>query len=154
MDIPLDKYKGLIKRVGDGEFDVDGATEVDAATAKALRDRGVPFVDARAPLDYANGHVPGAVNLSLVTAMSKEALAKVAGHEDEIAFYCHTKYCSVSAYASAKAVVWGYKRVYRFAGGFPEWKDAGYPIELSWWPGLLPPNSAASSVALRDGETP
>lgn len=140
MDIPLDKYKGLIRRVGDGEFDVDGATEVTAATAKALRDSGVPFVDVRAPLDYANGHVPGAINLSLVTALSKEALAKVAGPEDEIAFYCHTKYCSVSAYASAKAVVWGYKRVYRFAGGFPEWKDAGYPVELSWWPGLSPPN--------------
>jgi 3-mercaptopyruvate sulfurtransferase SseA len=26
-------------------------------------------------------------------------------------------------------VLWGYKKVYRFAGGFPAWKNAGYPIE-------------------------
>ena len=48
-----------------------------------------------------------------------------------MAFYCHTKYRSVSAYASAKAIVWGYTRVYRFAGGFPSWKDAGYPVEVA-----------------------
>jgi TolB-like protein/DNA-binding winged helix-turn-helix (wHTH) protein/rhodanese-related sulfurtransferase len=129
MDVPLDRYFGLIKRIG-GEYDVEGATEVDAATAKALRDRGVPFVDVRAHADFANGHVPGAVNLSLVVDLSREELAKVAGPDDEIAFYCHTKYCEYSAYASAKAILWGYKRVYRFAGGFPAWKDAGYPVEI------------------------
>jgi TolB-like protein/DNA-binding winged helix-turn-helix (wHTH) protein/rhodanese-related sulfurtransferase len=138
MDLPIDRYKSLIKRVGDGEYDVEGATEVDAATAKALRDRGVPFVDVRAHPDYAKGHVPGAVNLSLVFDLSKEALMKVADLDDEIAFYCHTKYCDYSAYASAKAVVWGYKRVYRFAGGFPEWLNAGYPVEISWWPAPYP----------------
>jgi rhodanese-related sulfurtransferase len=39
------------------------------------------------------------------------------------------KYCPYSAYAAAKALAWGYTHVYRFAGGFPAWKDAGYPIE-------------------------
>jgi rhodanese-related sulfurtransferase len=154
MDLALDDYKKLIKRVNIGEFDVDGATEIDVTTAKALRDRGVPFVDVRAVPDYALGHVPGAVNLSLVFALSKETLAEVAGPDDEVAFYCHTKYCDYSAFASAKAVAWGYKRVYRFSGGFPEWKNAGYPIEISWWPRLSLPVSDSSSVALSNGETP
>ncbi len=129
-DLPLDDYKKLIKRVRIGEYDVEGATEVEPAEAKALRDRGVPFVDVRAQPDYALGHVPGSVNLSLVFDLSKEALAKVADPDEEIAFYCHTKYCDYSAYASAKAVLWGYTKVYRFAGGFPAWKNAGYPIEV------------------------
>lgn len=94
-----------------------------------MRDRGVPFVDVRAHGDYADGHTPGAVNLSLVFDLSKEALGKVVGPDDEVAFYRHTKYCDYSAYASAKAVIWGYKKVYRFAGGFPAWQDAGYPVE-------------------------
>jgi adenylate cyclase len=46
-------------------------------------------------------------------------------------FSCHAKYCPYSAYASAKAVLWGYTRVYYFAGGFPAWKEAGYPVEAS-----------------------
>ena len=100
-------------------MDVDGATEVDVATAKTLRDQGIPFVDVRAHVDYANGHVPGSANLSLVVDLSKEELAKVAGPDDEVAFYCHSKYCSYSALASAKAVVWGYKRVYRFRRRLP-----------------------------------
>ncbi len=33
-----------------------------------------------------------------------------------------------SALASAEAVIWGYEKVYYFAGGFPEWEEAGYPI--------------------------
>jgi rhodanese-related sulfurtransferase len=114
-----------------GEASVDGTTKVDAAQAKVLRDRGVPFVDVRAPLDYANGHVPGAINLSLVTDLSKENLAKVGNKQADVAFYCHGKHCPYSAYASAKAVAWGYTNIIYFAGGFPEWQDADYPVETT-----------------------
>ena len=106
-----------------------GRRRSNAEAAKALLERGVPFVDVRAHVDYENGHVPGAVNLSLVFDLTKEALAEVVTPDDEVVFYCHTKYCEYSAYASAKALVWGYGKVYRFAGGFPAWKNAGYPIE-------------------------
>ena len=47
----------------------------------------------RAHVDFDNGHVPNAVNLSLVVDLTKEALARVAGPEDEVVFYCHGKYC-------------------------------------------------------------
>jgi rhodanese-related sulfurtransferase len=70
------------------------------------------------------------VNLSLVVDLSRDTLAGVAGPDDEVAFYCHGKYCPYSAFGSAKAVAWGYRRVYHFAGGFPEWEDAGYPVEV------------------------
>ena len=36
----------------DSPTQVEGATTVDAATAKALFDRGVPFVDVRRGGDY------------------------------------------------------------------------------------------------------
>src|SRR5215470_20400395 len=61
---------------------------------------------------------------------SKESLAEVARKDDEVVFSCMRKYCPYSAYASAKAVLWGYTHVYRFAGGFPAWQDAGYPTEV------------------------
>lgn len=127
-DLALDDYVKFMS-MSNGQATVAGTTKVDVKEARALRERGVPFIDVRAPVDYGNGHVPGAINLSLVTDLSREALEKIASKDTEVTFYCHGKHCPYSAYASAKAVAWGYKRIFYFAGGFPEWQDAGYPIE-------------------------
>jgi TolB-like protein/DNA-binding winged helix-turn-helix (wHTH) protein/rhodanese-related sulfurtransferase/Flp pilus assembly protein TadD len=129
-DLELDDYVRFISR-HEGEFEVAGATKVDTTAARALRARGVPFVDVRAQVDYANGHIPGAVNLSLPVGLSSESLASVVGRDAEVVFYCHGKYCPYSAYASAKAIAWGWHRVYYFAGGFPSWQDAGNPVETT-----------------------
>lgn len=64
-------------------------------------------------------------------SLSKESLSQFAAKDEAVVFSCHAKYCPYSAYASAKAVLWGYTRVYYFAGGFPAWKEAGYPVEPS-----------------------
>jgi 3-mercaptopyruvate sulfurtransferase SseA len=69
--------------------------------------------------------------MDLVVAVSKEGLARIVDKDDEVVFSCVGKYCPYSAYACAKAVIWGYTRVYYFAGGIPAWKDAGYPVETS-----------------------
>jgi rhodanese-related sulfurtransferase len=44
----------------EGEYVVEGVTEIHVATAKALHDRGVIFVDVRAAGDYDHAHIPGA----------------------------------------------------------------------------------------------
>lgn len=113
-----------------GELSVERTIKVDVTEARALLARGVLFIDVRAPPNYDNGHLPGAVNLSLVTGLSRESLAKVAGKEDEVAFYCHGRNCTHAAYAAAKAIAWGYTRVYYFAGGFQDWDDEGYPLVI------------------------
>jgi TolB-like protein/class 3 adenylate cyclase/rhodanese-related sulfurtransferase/Flp pilus assembly protein TadD len=128
-DLAYADYKRLIVKKED-EYVVQGATEIDAHAAKALHDRGSAiFVDARAASDFERGHIPGAKNLPVVSRLSKESLAAVAGQNDEIVFSCMGKHCPYSAYASAKALLWGYTHVDRFAGGFPAWQDAGYPTE-------------------------
>ena len=71
------------------------------------------------------------MNLELSSALSKESLLGVAAKDDEIVFSCFGKYCPFSAYACAKAKIWGFTRVNYFAGGFPAWKAAGYPVETS-----------------------
>jgi len=132
-DLALADYKRLIVK-NEGEYHVVGATEIDAPAAKALRDRGVVFIDVRNAGDFHRAHIPGAKNLSLPSRLSKDNLAKVVGKADEIVFPCMGKYCPYSAYASAKAILWVYTHVYRFAGGFPTWQDAGYPTEASTSP--------------------
>ncbi len=128
-DLAVDDYVKFMT-LTKGELSVDRTIKIDMAEAKALLARGVLFIDVRAPLNYDNGHIPKAVNLSLVTGLSKESLAKVAGKEDELAFYCQGKHCPYAAYASAKAIAWGYTHIYYFAGGFLDWDDEGYPLVI------------------------
>jgi rhodanese-related sulfurtransferase/Flp pilus assembly protein TadD len=130
-DLRLGDYKPLIVE-RDGLFRVTGASEIDATEAKALHGRGdVIFIDVRAATDFVRGHIPQAKNLSLAERLSRETLAQAAGKNDDVVFSCMGKYCPYSAYASAKALLCGYTHVHRFAGGFPAWKDAGYPVEVS-----------------------
>jgi len=114
-----------------GYFDVTGATTIDHKKAKTLHDRGVKFVDVREAKSFADGHVPGAFNLDIDTEFSRESLSRIVGKDEEFVLFCYGKTCPSSAYASAKAVMWGFKRVYYFSGGFPAWKEAGYPVEVS-----------------------
>ncbi|GEC35812.1 hypothetical protein EFR01_59830 [Sinorhizobium fredii] len=46
-----------------GEYNVTGATKIDAQTAKRLHDGGVKLLDVRSSVSFGRSHVPGAVNL-------------------------------------------------------------------------------------------
>ena len=111
-------------------FEVPGATTVNAAKAKALHGRGVPFVDVRAVADWNIGHIPGAVHLELKEVFSEAALLRVVGKGTEVVILCEGPKCLRSSKASAKAVSWGFTRVYYFRDGFPAWRAAGYPVEV------------------------
>jgi rhodanese-related sulfurtransferase len=129
-DIPLEKYRTLLHKVG-AYYDVAGATTIDLKQAKLLHDRGVKFVDVRAAKGFAGGHIPGAFNLDVATELSRDSLSHIVGKDEEFVLSCHGKTCPDSAYASAKAVLWGFKHVYYFSAGFPAWNEAGYPVEAS-----------------------
>jgi TolB-like protein/rhodanese-related sulfurtransferase len=129
-DIPFEQYRRLLHKSG-GYFDVTGATTIDHQQAKTLHDRRVKFVDVRAAKGFASGHVPGAFNLDVATELSRDSLSRIVGKDEEFVLSCHGRTCPDSAFASAKALMWGFKRVYYFAGGFPAWKEAGYPVEAS-----------------------
>ena len=85
------------------------------------------------------GHISGAINLSWVRSgdpsrlrYSKTTLREVAGYDDEIVLYVDYGYgsgYSSPAWEVAKAVNWGYRKVYFFDGGAQAWKEAGYPVE-------------------------
>ncbi|QRM55261.1 rhodanese-like domain-containing protein [Sinorhizobium sp. BG8] len=128
-DLAFDDYVKFMT-LTKGELSVDRTIKIDVAEARALLARGVPFIDVRAPLNYDDGHLPKAVNLSLITGLSKESLAQVAAKEDEVAFYGQGKHSAYAAYACAKAIAWGYTRIYYFAGGYMEWTDEGYPLVI------------------------
>ena len=120
------EYTKLVT-VSAGTFDVKGAIEIDATAAKALHDRGIAFIDSRGKGLYERGHIPGAVNLYFHKVW--DGLSGIVGLNDEVVFYCGGPDCHLSANSSAQAIRLGYTKVYYFAGGFPAWENAGYPVE-------------------------
>ena len=79
------------------------------------------------------GHIPGAVHLLWERTgdprFSKTTLGEVAGHNDEIVLYFDNGVLTSAFWEAAKAVTWGYRKVYHFVGGAKGWEDAGYPVK-------------------------
>ena len=106
----------------------DALEAVTAAEAQDRAERGlVTLLDVRPPEEFAAGHLPGAINISL---------ADLEGHltsfpkRKEIIAYCRGPYCVLSFDAVVKLRSLGLK-ARRLEAGLPEWRAAGLPIEFS-----------------------
>ena len=129
-DLSYRDYARFVSKTN-GEYNVAGATKIDAPSAKRLLDDGAKLFDVRSALSYERAHAAGAISLPVLSSMTRDALAKLADKNERVIFACHGKYCPDSAFAAAKALAWGYETVYHFAGGFPAWEEAHYPVESS-----------------------
>jgi len=120
--------KTLLTTSGTKVIAVEGATEIDISTAKALHERGVRVIDTRGS-SWNYGHIPGALEVYFPTEAD---LMGIVDKNEEVVFYCDcdvgSAYCNLSPHVSATAVASGYQNVYYFTN-FNEWGPAGYPIE-------------------------
>ena len=92
---------------------------------KMIREGAVTVLDVRPPDEFAQGHVPNAVNIPLRAL--KERLAEI-NPDREIVAYCRSEYCVLSFEAVALLRARGFK-VRRLAEGLPDWRAAGMPIK-------------------------
>ena len=125
---PGGEWIGLVRTNVSGEFEIEGATTIDVATAKALHDRAVTFVDLRDEFSF--GHIPRAHELSYYSEFDEARVSELVNKSEEIVVYgAAGSGIRNTANAAAKAVDWGFERVYYFPDGFDGWKRAGYPVE-------------------------
>lgn len=87
----------------------------------------VTVLDVRPPEEYAAGHVPGAVNVPLKELTKR--LKQLPRHQ-EIVAYCRGPHCVLAFEAVAQLRAKGFK-ARRLEDGFPEWREAGLPVEKS-----------------------
>jgi rhodanese-related sulfurtransferase len=120
------EWLGLVRTNVSGEFEIEGATTIDVATAKALHDRAATFLDLRD--EFAVGHIPQAHELNYYNEFDKARLLELVDKSQEAVIYGYAGSRN-TANAAAKAVAWGFERVYYFPDGFEVWKGAGYPVE-------------------------
>lgn len=104
----------------------DSFEPVPRAELLARVEQGLVIVlDVRPPLEYNAGHIPGAVNIPL---------AELEGHlseldpAQEVVAYCRGPHCILAFDAVARLRARGLK-ARRLQDGFPEWKQAGLPVE-------------------------
>ncbi len=85
---PVADAENLISRTKEGLWEVKGATTVDVVTAKALFDRGVPFIDVRPDVSWEKSHIRGAVHLEIINVFSEVELSKIVRKDDDVVIYC------------------------------------------------------------------
>ena len=89
-----------------------------------LRTGTTAVLDVRPEDEFADGHLPNAVNIPL--SQLERRLAELPA-EQEIVAYCRGPWCVLSFEAVGLLRRRGY-RARRLEDGFPEWKTAGLPI--------------------------
>lgn len=108
---------------------VEGSVSVSVDEAKELFDAGVVFVDVRNPRLFKRKHIPNSYHLDLKNGFEKAALEKIVGKNEPVVIYSSSIHCSRSYKAVARAVAWGFGKVYYFRGGIADWKHKQLPFK-------------------------
>lgn len=109
--------------------------EITARELLALQDAGAPIVDVREPDEFADGHLPGAVNIprGLLEfevdghpAVNYETAEALSHRERPVVLYCLSG--GRSALAAEALQRLGFTSPVSLAGGILHWADSGHPV--------------------------
>lgn len=117
-----------------------GVKLIEAAEVQALQAKGATLVDTRASNEFADMTIKGAVSVPYNPEKSAKAvgfdpkddkfdLAKLPNKDAHLVLFCNSGTCWKSykgAVALAKA---GYKNVYWYRNGMPDWKARKLPTD-------------------------
>jgi len=95
------------------------------------QDKNITIVDVRSAKDYAEGHIPGAINIPYEKHNGfhgSETEFKELRKDGYNYVYCYELLCNLAKDAAIKFASLGYP-VKEMAGGFNSWKEKGNPIE-------------------------
>ncbi|MCB0720853.1 MAG: rhodanese-like domain-containing protein [Ignavibacteriae bacterium] len=102
--------------------------------AKQLFDRKAVFVDGRPANEFAEGHIPGAINIPYAdirekTPEDKRKMVQNINENAVIVTYCSGSHCDISIDVAYELFDLGYKNINIYLGGLGEWVEKGYPTE-------------------------
>lgn len=107
----------------------DSLISLEQAYALFLKGDAI-FIDTREEFEYDEGHIAGAVNLPFEFWDDYwEFVEPVLDPEKEIVAYCGGYDCELSVFAARELISLGYEKSYIFFGGWPQWVEAGLPVE-------------------------
>ena len=118
--------EAFLKIVDDAKAQIK---ELSIAETKARveKDTAVRVIDVREDREWALGHIEGAEHIGK-GVIERDIESKIPDKSAEIILYCGGGFRSaLSAEALQKM---GYVNVYSMAGGWREWAEAGYPVDV------------------------
>ncbi len=90
--------------------------------------RDLIVIEALPPRYFAEGHIPGAINVPHDTA--DEEIPRILGStESPIVVYCASGPCKNSAILTERLLQLGYRQTFDYHEGKAEWKAKGLPLE-------------------------
>lgn len=113
-----------------------GIKQISLVESKALFDRkSATFLDARRSFFYRQKRISGAETLPYTQfEQFWPAFEKKVQKGIPLILYCSGYDCDDSQLLAQKLKELGYLHLAVFHGGFPEWEQAGYPVESSLSP--------------------
>ena len=135
-----DDFKGVASMLNTTPTSLPGAKIITAAEARDLMAKGVPIYDVRSDEAYKKGYIPGSILAPYDEASAKEvdfdpvddkfSLNRLPKDKNApLIMFCDGSVCWKSYKSTVMAIKAGWKNIYWFRGGFPEWKEAKMPIE-------------------------
>jgi rhodanese-related sulfurtransferase len=103
---------------------------ITLAQAYQLFNSGVLFIDAREDYDFNEGHITSSINIPYYQFEDHKNKLNDIKMDDPIVTYCSGTDCDLSILLGNQLASMGYKNVYIFFGGWPEWISANYPTEI------------------------
>ena len=121
-----ERHTEAVKSVVSDYFEARDALEAVpfAALKQRMADGLVTLLDVRPPDEFADAHVPGALNIPLAELRSR--LDEIPSGVDVVA-YCRGPWCVLAFEAVALLRAAG-RAALRLDGGLPEWRRAGLPL--------------------------
>jgi len=125
----IDELKILSRDKKDMAESMPGIKKITGEELKAWKDQSKRFVllDNRVATDYDKEHIPGALRLAPDDLMPNPKLADRFSKDDVIVNYCNGVKCWRSSGAMVLLQSLGFKNLYWYRDGIPDWVKKDYP---------------------------
>ncbi len=117
-----------------------GVKLIEAAEVQSLQAKGAILVDTRASAEFGESTIKGAVSVPYNPEKSAKAvgfdpkedkfeLGKLSNKDAHIVVFCNSGTCWKSYKAAVMLAKAGYKNVYWYRNGMPDWKARKLPLD-------------------------
>jgi rhodanese-related sulfurtransferase len=86
-----------------------------------LLEKGAVIIDCRLPEFYAEGHIPGAINIPFESGNLLMLALSAIPKDAQVIIYCDGVGCDLSTDLATYMIMEGYREVYDYQGGWEEW---------------------------------
>lgn len=113
--------------ITDGEF---ATGELPKERVRTIMKAGTAtIIDARGEDEFAEGHIPGAMNVPYEKLMEYTDQLELVPIDSPVICYCRSVTCDLSDDLARELRLMGYEKVVLYRGGWDEWSEAGFPAE-------------------------